>query len=530
MVRGYLTFCVALAVALAMGDPAAAQSSSASHAAAPADRFPLPTDSLFAPASPVPARTSYQVPSVRPDEPNVTLPGGTLIPIPQGKPRRFSWTPRYGTRGSIVSEKLDDGTERSIFTGGVIINATTDSGEEIELATDNAVLWRKGAMESTPSSFQTSGDGKAEVEFYLSGNVIVRTKSAKSPLQVLRASEVYYDIERERAVALGADLEFTPRFSPDPFHLEGQEVRRLDEENWEILKGSFDSSKLPSDPGLRIDAPRVTYNERQVRLRNAFGIPYRDLLTGEPVYGDERLVTAYGAVPKVWGVPVWYYPRVRTDATDPLGPFVGAGFGQNRVFGSQIYTTWDMFDLLALRPPVGHRWRLDLDYLSKRGPAIGTDYIYNLPPASPSLSPTMGLIKLYGINDQGVDILGGDRGPQPTPPEFRGRAMWRHQQEILEGLYFQGQVAYLSDMNFLEQYYKYEFDTGPNQETFAYLTWNQRNLWAAGLAEVRLQRPWIGETQWVPRLDGALVGQSFFDLFVYSAGPTRATRSRGRVR
>ena len=76
MVRGYLTFCVALAVALATGNPAAAQSSPASHAAAPADRFPLPTDSLFAPASPVPARTSYQVPSVRPDEPNVTLPGG----------------------------------------------------------------------------------------------------------------------------------------------------------------------------------------------------------------------------------------------------------------------------------------------------------------------------------------------------------------------------------------------------------------------------------------------------------------------
>ena len=128
-----------------------------------------------------------------------------------------------------------------------------------------------------------------------------------------------------------------------------------------------------------------------------------------------------------------------------------------------------------------------------------------------------GMIKLYGIHDEGVDILGGNRGPEPVPPDFRGRAGWRHQQEILEGLYFQGQVAYLSDKNFLEQYYKNEFDLGPNQETFAYLTWNRGNSWASGLAEVRLERPWVPETQWLPRLDGALIGQSFFDLFVYCA-------------
>ena len=516
MVRGVLTVCVAVAAAVCTAGPAVAQSSIRYRAAAPAEKFPLPTDSLVTPASPVPPRTSFQPPGNL-AEPNATLPGGTVIPIPQGKPRRFSWTPRYGTRGNIESQKLPDGTERSLFIGGVIFNATTDSGEEIELATDNAVLWRRGAVENAPNGFQTQGDGKAEVEFYLAGNVIVRTKSAKSPLQVLRASEVYYDVERERAVALAADLEFTPQIAPDPFHIHGQEVRRLDAENWEILHASFDSSKLPSDPGLRMDSPRVTYNERQVRLRNAFGIPYRDLLTGQPVYGDERMVTAYGAVPKVLGVPVWYYPRIRTDANDPLGPFVGMGFGQNRVFGTQIYTTWDIFDLLGLRPPPGHRWRLNLDYLSKRGPAIGTDYLYRVPSATPGLSPTEGMLKLYGISDQGIDILGGNRGPEPVPPDIRGRALWRHQQEIIEGLYFQGQAAYLSDKNFLEQYYKYEFDTGPNQETFAYLTWNDGNFWASGLAEARVHRPWVGETQWLPRLDGALVGQSFFDFLVYSA-------------
>ena len=79
-------------------------------------------------------------------------------------------------------------------------------------------------------------------------------------------------------------------------------------------------------------------------------------------------------------------------------------------------------------------------------------------------------MKLYGIQDHGTDILGGNRGVEPVHPDLRGRATWRHQQEIISGLYFQGQLAYLSDKNFLEQFYKQEFDLGPNQETFAYLT------------------------------------------------------------
>ena len=382
----------------------------------------------------------------------------------------------------MESVKLPDGTERSIFIGGWIFNATTDGGEEIELATDNAVVWRRGAVQNTPDGFQTGGDGNAEVEFYLSGNVIVRTKSDKSPLQVLRAARGLLR-RRARAGGRAGRRAWSSRRASRPTRstfAAGKSGGSTPRTGKSTTRPSTRAS-CPSDPGLRIDSGRVTYNERQVRLRNFFGLPYRDLLTGEPIYGDERTVTAYGAVPKVMGVPVWYWPRVRTDANDPLGPFVGMGFGQNRVFGTQVYTTWDIFDLFALRPPPGHRWRLNADYLSKRGPALGTDYLYKLPGSTPGMWGSEGMVKLYGIHDQGVDILGGNRGPEPVPPEFRGRAGWRHQQEILEGLYFQGQVAYLSDKNFLEQYYKNEFDVGPNQETFAYLAWNRGNFWAAGL-------------------------------------------------
>ena len=51
-----------------------------------------------------------------------------------------------------------------------------------------------------------------------------------------------------------------------------------------------------------------------------------------------------------------------------------------------------------------------------------------------------GFITAYGLSDGGVDVLGGGRGDEPHE-SARGRAMWRHQQEILEGMYFQGQAG-----------------------------------------------------------------------------------------
>ena len=65
--------------------------------------------------------------------------------------------------------------------------------------------------------------------------------------QTLRAQEVYYDAENNRAIAVRADLETALPNTTDMLHIRGEEVRRLDLENWEALNASADASKLPSD-------------------------------------------------------------------------------------------------------------------------------------------------------------------------------------------------------------------------------------------------------------------------------------------
>jgi hypothetical protein len=482
----------------------------------------LPTDSLLSPVPAAPPRTAYQRPPTGPADPlGLTLPPGALIPLPQNPGRSVRFAPRYG-RGYVAnSEPLPDGSERTIFTGGVIVYVSPGPDQpEIEFATDDAVIWRRGHKPGGASGSGFEVEPGNQVEVYLSGNVIVRTVSnrgAQSFTQTLRAKEVYYDVPNNRAVALNADLELSTPKLTDSLHLTGKEIRRLDLENWEALSASAFSSKLPSDPGLRFDSNRVTLHERMVDLTNIFGIPYRDF-QGNRIPGYERTLTIRNAVTRVDEVPVFYWPYIRTDLSEPLGPLLGIGGGMDRIFGTQVYTTWDMYKILALRPPPGHRWRLNADYLGDRGPALGSDYSYSLPVSQDwGYSPGQGYARFYALNDGGVDVIGGNRGPQPTHDAMRGRFQWWHKQEVTDGMFFQGQVAYTSDQNFLEQFFRNDFIYGPNQETFAYLTYQHQNLWSSGLINTKIGQQWIDRTEWLPRLNGAVTGQSFWDLFVYNA-------------
>src|SRR5262249_4978054 len=57
----------------------------------------------------------------------------------------------------------------------------------------------------------------------------------------------------------------------------------------------------------------------------------------------------------------------------------------------------------------------------------------------------------------------------------------------------------------------------------------QQDNWAvAGLVEPRL-RPWVTETEWLPRFDGWLVGQSFFDRLTYNGWVNAANANLQRT-
>jgi hypothetical protein len=213
--------------------------------------------------------------------------------------------------------------------------------------------------------------------------------------------------------------------------------------------------------------------------------------------------------------PIFYLPAVQGNANDPLGPLQSLAFKQDRIFGTQVFSTFDVWNLLNRDPLPGTRWTAEADYLSRRGPALGSTFDYAGHDLFGLSGPYAGTAKLYGLHDDGTDILGGGRGEFDDHPEWRGRVFWRHAQKLFDDVTLQSQLSLLSDKNFLEQYYKQEFDTDFNQETFVYLKY-QRDTAATSLLVKPNVRRWVTEDVWLPRADANFLGQSFLDLFTYN--------------
>ena len=501
------------------------------------------------------------VPETGPPAPPLMPPGGR-VPLPPAKKQVIRFGPRYGKPGNIDVRELDkDGdVQQFIVTGGLIVNVAfeTDprpgipaSVEEVQFETDNAVAWITGARGASPVNQNLpleGAGGKTHAELYLTGNVVIRTKQQNSPgnpigqtvYQTLRADQIYYDVNENRAIALGADLELAFSGVKDSLHLKGAEIQRLGLNEWKAIRAAATASKLPSDPALRIAADDLTYTRTQVIRRNIFGFPYTNLKKGDEDIGYEQILTGRNVTFEYQDVPFFYLPYLRADATDPFGPLTGIGFGNDKMFGFQAYTSWDMYKLLAIRPPDGHHWKLHLDWLSRRGVGFGTDYLYQNnydffegttppPPDHPyyngefSLTgPNRGELFLYGIPDNGTDLLGEPRGPDGAQAKFRGRALYFHDQDLFERgdwfLRYQSQFAYTSDKNYYEEYYKQAFDTGRNQESFTYLYGAAGNFGGGLQLQSNEGRNWVTQTEWLPRADAFLIGESFLnDYLNYTA-------------
>ncbi len=258
---------------------------------------------------------------------------------------------------------------------------------------------------------------------------------------------------------------------------------------------------------------------------NIFGMTKINPATGQAELDHQQIFHGDNVFIEAEGYPFFYLPYIQGDINDPLGPLENINYKVDRVFGNQFSAQFNVYDLLGIDPDPGTRWKATTNYFDKRGPSLGTEYDYSGKEIFGVPGNYTGLVKAFGINDTGTDILGGDRGLGDDHPKWRGRFLERHIQELPEDFTVELQLSALSDKNFLEQYYKDEFDRDINQETFLYVK-QQRDNWAwTVLTEPRI-RSWVTETEWLPKADGYLIGQSFFDRLTYNV---HASAGYGRL-
>jgi lipopolysaccharide export system protein LptA len=449
--------------------------------------------------------------------PSRPAPGPPAAPAPLAPGRTYSVRPRFGADFQFRSQALGNNENAYIITGGVIVNVRgAPNIGQIDIEADRCVIFTHSRTADPIGIRQQNPVGEnTKLEFYLAGNVEIREQQKKGGERVLRADEIYYDVDRNVAVALSAVLELRQPPLPDPVLFKADEMLRTSETTYEVKNGDVSSSKLPSDPGLRVYYTTATIEEKKLPKLSFFGQEIVDRATGQPITVTQDYVRARNVFFEVEGVPFLYLPYLAGDARDPLGPIEAINGGYNNIYGAVVGVTLNAYDLIGIQPLTGTRWRLMLDYLSRRGPALGTEFdnggkdFLGLPSQSYD-----GVIKAWGIYDQATDNLGGLRPVNFEPPGFRGRALAREAvYDLPHGFTFQSQIAYVSDRNFLEAYYKPEWDTDVNENTYFYAK-QQGDFWAwTGYVDQRLGRQWITETESLPRLDGYLLGVTPFRNF-----------------
>jgi hypothetical protein len=488
---------------------------------------PLPP-SAVPPGAPVPGYSSAPGPPAVPTPgpappagpPAAGAPAGGA-PAPAAPPRPFSVVPRRGGGFDIrPGGRLPSGEQSIIVTGGLILRVEGAPGVGLlDVEADQAVIWTKGDSSRLLNTLQSSqSQSGQDLEFYLKGNVELRSQDRRET-QTLRADELYYDVNRNVAVALSATLELrenpVPGKAPiitEPVYARADELQRLSATQYRVIRSDIFSSKLPSDPGLKVYVSEAVIEDKEVPRRTIFGREVVDRQTGQPLAEHETLIRAENVFFELESVPFFYLPYLAGDARHPLGPVEEVTFSYNRIFGFQSGVVLDVYQLLGLQPVPDTRWRMHVDYLTRRGPMLGTDFDYSAHEFFGLPARREGFVVADGVYDRATDILGG---PRPVnnfdPPNGRGRLEWRDGvYNLPEGFQFQTQAYLWSDRNFLEEYFKREFDTEVNMQTFVYLKQQQGNWAWTGLVE---DRPlwWMTWTESLPRFDGYLLGASLFD-------------------
>lgn len=370
------------------------------------------------------------------------------------------------------------------------LGRTLDLGT-ISLSADRVVAWLPEI--SGLFSGETPGS-EVEGEIYLEGDIVFRQGD-----RVIYADRMYYNITRQYGMILSAEA-----ISPIP---KNQGIVRLKADVLQQISSgefvAFDAAVTTS----RMGVPRYWLQSEELRFSR------RDELIVDPATGlgtmkSRNFGSSANNFVYIGGFPVIYWPVFSGDFERSSFYVTDVQLKNDSIFGTQAYVDFDLFQVLGVQdPPDGVEWTLSTDYLSERGPAVGTNLNYNVPSLHGLPGPVRGMFDAWVIDDDGLDFLG--RGRRNLPPEetLRGRVLGRHRHYLPNDYELIAEVGLLSDRNFLEQYLENEWDQHKDHDTSLRLRKYYLNNLFDLRADVRVN-DFFTETNRLPQFDHYGLGGS----------------------
>lgn len=366
-----------------------------------------------------------------------------------------------------------------------------ERGGLLEMQADVAVVYyqsEKTADDEALGGVQDIGARGAVKAIYLCGDVVMT-----EGLRTITADEMYYDFVNKRGAASNAVLRTFDVSRGIPIYLRAAKLRQLAE-------GRFAANNIVLTTS-EFHTPQISIRASSVLVTDNTAIDQQTGKTNDGSYDvqmrDVRL--------KAGETTFLYWPFIRSDLERPDVPIKSVRIGNDSIWGTSVETRWFLSRLLGLQESPGTDATFELDYLSKRGVGVGVDVDY-------VQQDRFGRLIAYIIDDHGKDRLGREDFRRDLTPaeDVRGRFSWVHRVFMPYNWQVTMGINYESDENFVESYYRREFNTGPDRETYVHLKRIENNWGLSLLGKGRIN-DFADEMAEYPTGEYHLTGQSIFN-------------------
>ena len=407
--------------------------------------------------------------------------------------------------GAVLDVELDEESKIWTVIGRFYLWQKQDDGGLLELQADNAVIFLPD--EQTTESKRNLADilsSGAIKAIYLSGDVVM-TEGQRT----IRADEIYYDIEQQKAMIINAVMRNFDEDAGIPIYIKAQKLQQSSDkftaEDVTLTTSEFYVPQISLNASSIIITDTTQADKQQDSVsKNSFDAQMNDV----------RL--------KMYDKTYLYLPHMRSNMLRPDVPLKSIHLGNDNTFGTYIETRWYLARILGLEEPEGTDSTLTLDYYGDRGAGVGVATSYEGDNYS-------GRFLGYLIDDNGEDRLGrhSTRKNLEPPRDLRGRFRWQHRHFLPYSWQLTTEISYISDKNFIESYYRNEFYVDKEQETLIHLKRIEDNWGLSFMGKVRLN-DFVDELDELPSAEFHWTGQSFLDDKLTFYSDTQISRFRQR--
>jgi hypothetical protein len=383
-----------------------------------------------------------------------------------------------------------------VLKGNIYISQGAERSEMfLEMRAQSAVIFIeknvpiKDVRSPLSSHLPSFGQNDNVSGVYLEGDVIVSRGE-----RVMQAPKAYYDFTTDRATIVDPVFRTIQEERNIPIYIRAREAKVLSAREIQFNDAQVTTSDFQT-PSYAIAAKKVIFRDLT---------PYD--AKGEPI-GEQKLEAELTkATYRIEDIPAFYWPFMSDDISSEEEPLRRLTVGHNGQFGTGFESEWDFFRLFGLIRPEGVRGGLDLDYYSHAS-LMGVNFQYSR--RSENIQYSGYAIASYVYDNKAEDRFSSNLPDIPAPHD-RGRVLTRNKQFLPGDWELQCELSYLSDRNFLREFYREEFWAGKEQETLLYAK-KQRDNWAfTALLQYRLN-DFQTQTESYPDLSFYLLGEPLAD-------------------